>query len=159
MNVVVEGPDGGGKSTLCAVLAKELGMRVQVGDGPPKTPGEIERRLRRYIEMDDVIFDRHPAISQPIYGKLRGEPPSVEFLDMVGEFYTFPAVFVYCRSTTVDHHVVKAGEDPSHVATLTARYLDLVCEYDRWACDRANLIYRFQQDSPLVVDAIRTAVG
>ena len=60
MNVVLEGPDGGGKSRLAEYLGAALEMYVQQGSGPPKAPGEVEKRARKYLGLENVIFDRHP---------------------------------------------------------------------------------------------------
>lgn len=155
MNVVLEGPDGGGKSTLAELMSKATGMRVQQGSGPPRAPGEIEGRLTQYLAMTGVIFDRHPAVSQPIYAGLRAETMSEEFWSLVDRFYTTHLVIVYCRSTSVARHVVKPGEDPNHVAALTQRYQDLVRMYDSWATRRAHLTYRIGDSALDVVDIVR----
>lgn len=155
MNVVLEGPDGGGKSTLAKMLGEALDMRVQQGSGPPKRPGEIERRMREYMQMRSTIFDRHPAVSQVVYGQLRGETMSPELASLVIDFYHSPVLFVYCRSTDASRHEVKPGEDPAHVATLTQRYSELVRHYDAWALDHAKLLYRIGDDTAELTDIIR----
>lgn len=142
-SVILEGPDGGGKSTLAERLSKALGMTVQQGSGPPRGPGEIETRTRQYLELKGVVFDRHPAVSQYIYGRMRAEPMSQEFLGLVAAFYRAPGVCIYCRSTSPDRHVVKDSDNPDHVAMLTAKYQELVRAYDIWALGRADLVWTF----------------
>lgn len=155
MNVILEGSDGGGKSTLASTLSNALDMRVKQGSGPPRQPGEIEARLRSYLELDDVIFDRHPAISQPIYGALRDEPLSLEFLELERRFYDQPSLIIYCRSTDVSRHRVKPGENPEHIAKLTANYALLVQLYDSWALKRAHMMYRIGDDPEVLIDIVR----
>lgn len=144
MNVVLEGPDGAGKSYLAEAIARATGMRVQQGSGPPKQPGEIERRMVDYSFMEDAVFDRHPAVSQPIYARIRGEDMSPEFWRLVDGFYRARPVVVYCRSESPARHVVKPGENPAHVAAVHERYPALVAAYDEWATRHAHLLYRIE---------------
>ena len=159
MNVILEGPDGGGKSTLAAKLGKTIGARVQVGNGPPRNASEIEGRMRDYNAMLDVIFDRHPCVSQPIYGALRGEDVTSLQRALIDEFYGTHNLFIYCRATSVGRHAVKAGEDPQHIAILTSRYAELVTAYDVWALTHANVVYRIGDDVSQIVDIVRVVAG
>lgn len=157
MNVVLEGPDGAGKSTLAALIAGALDMRVQQGSGPPREPGEIEARVVKYLAMTDTIFDRHPAISQPIYAQLRGETLSPDFTAGAVRFYETQPLIVYCRgsASSLAHHVVKDGENPEHIRTVNENYDRLCALYDRWALDHAGVIYRIGDDSSAIVDLVR----
>lgn len=146
MNVVLEGPDGGGKSYLAEAIAEATGMRIQQGSGPPRRPGEIEQRLRDYDVMEDVVFDRHPAVSQPIYARLRGETMSPEFWGLVDRFYRSQSIIIYCRAESPARHVVKPGENPEHIAAVHDRYPQLLSMYDEWAAKRAHLVYRIEDN-------------
>jgi len=152
----VEGPDGGGKSTLCRAIGEALQMRVQQGSGPPKRPGEIERRTREYLSMRGTVFDRHPAVSQPVYGQIRGEVMSPQLASLVLETHSGGHLFVYCRTVDgLSRHVVKSGEDPAHVKKLTENYEQIVEAYDRWALRHAKLIYRIGDDVEELIDIVR----
>lgn len=155
VNVILEGSDGSGKSTLAAYLSGELNIRVQQGSGPPRHEGEIEQRLRAYLNLDGVIFDRHPAISQPIYGMLRKELLSPEFKAMVSEFYGQPSLIIYCRATSLEKHRVKEGENPDHIAALNDNHAALLAAYDAWAVARANLIYRIGDTQDDVLNMVK----
>lgn len=141
MNIVLEGPDGGGKSTLADELSDYLGYVVQRGSGPPKAPNEINLRIENYLTFDERIFDRHPAVSQVIYDSIRGGG-NLPDATLLRRFYTQDNLFIYCRSTNADRHVVKPGEDPKHIEVLTAKYRELVGLYDAWALKHAHVIYR-----------------
>lgn len=69
--IVVEGPDGAGKSTLCRDLAYVFGMEVFHTGGPLKDADEAVSRVQRMKEAGAVIFDRVPHISERVYGPLR----------------------------------------------------------------------------------------
>lgn len=71
--VIVEGPDGGGKTTLVDRLSRALGVEVHEractsSDGPVP-------ELCRWVERDlsgpsGGLYDRHPLISETIYGPI-----------------------------------------------------------------------------------------
>lgn len=173
MNVIIEGPDGAGKSTLIERLVDVNGplvrslvgahlympLRVQAGEGPPKYPREINERTLRYLDMKHTIFDRHPCVSQPIYGEMR----KLTFAGAVEEilpssllhFYEQDNLFIYCRAQRLMRHVVKAHEDLKHVATVEEKYALLVDMYDKWAAMRANLTYRIGDD----IDAVAAFIA
>jgi len=71
--IVVEGVDNSGKSTLIKALQVVFPERpVQGSEGPPKYKGEMDERVARYImQPANTIYDRHPCVSQPIYGTMR----------------------------------------------------------------------------------------
>jgi GTPase SAR1 family protein len=77
--LIVEGPDGAGKTTLVERLSKELDMYVM--------PKVVDHNAEAMVDLvqwvhDDVtsglkraLYDRHRLISEPIYGlALRGKP-------------------------------------------------------------------------------------
>lgn len=159
MNIVLEGPDGGGKSTLGEFLSINLDARLQQGSGPPRTPDEIRQRASQYLRMTDTVFDRHPCISQPIYGTMRGVGADLPGDSLVREFYAQRPLVIYCRSVSAERHRVKDGENPAHVEMLTARYIQLVQLYDAWAMDHAHVVYRIGDDQGLILDICRAVRG
>lgn len=142
MVVVLEGPDGGGKSTLAQMLSQATGLPIKAGEGPPRYKGEFHERVDKYLRMDDVIFDRHPVISQPIYARLRGSNEDLPTPEQTYSFYSHCPFIIYCRSTDDSKHRVGADEDPAHIEAVHRHYAELVRAYDEWAVKRANMIYR-----------------
>lgn len=75
--VVVEGPDGGGKTTLIGVL-KEAFPTLEVRPRAATSKGGPQGSMEKYILEEEKIlagmrwslWDRHPIISEPIYGPL-----------------------------------------------------------------------------------------
>lgn len=74
--VIVEGPDGSGKTTLIQKSERNLMARHCDSSGPFK-------ELAKWVEQDldnppppNAIYDRYPLISEPIYGPIiRGTLP------------------------------------------------------------------------------------
>lgn len=80
-HIIVEGPDGAGKTTLITGLSSWLQMPVHEKASDSKT-GPVDS-LFKWVDNDmavlrtpakkSFIYDRHPAISEPIYGhEVRG---------------------------------------------------------------------------------------
>jgi hypothetical protein len=115
MIVVVEGPDGSGKSTLIDNLRFSCDKHYVAlrRSGPPQDADEIVTVVnwmnRMSIGKVPLICDRHPLISEPIYGQaLRGsnlldgiysvDDIKENFLDHVDRvIYCRPPTSVICR--------------------------------------------------------------
>jgi len=79
--LIVEGPDGAGKTTLALRLSEDLqwpvatrvvGADTQIVGGRTELKSWVEENLAQGFQQ--TIFDRHRLISEPIYGPLfRGE--------------------------------------------------------------------------------------
>jgi hypothetical protein len=72
--IIVEGPDGAGKTNLIARMTNELGIPVHERhagsrDGPIENLWDwTSRDLASWEGSDVMIYDRHPLISEYIYG-------------------------------------------------------------------------------------------
>lgn len=73
MPIIIEGPDGAGKSTLAKSLADRLDMDIlkMTADG-----GQSVREYRQKLECDGVIIDRC-WVSEQIYPDLFGREPGI----------------------------------------------------------------------------------
>lgn len=148
MNIVLEGPDGGGKTQLAHILRDITRMTLVPGEGPPKFPGEINERARRYIAMDNCIFDRHPCISQPIYGRLRRTDNEPIMLGTIHKFYDSRPLIIYCRTKEISLQNATFGvnENPEHVEAVRSRYAEICFAYDAWSIYHANMIVHDYDD-------------
>lgn len=133
-HVVVEGPDGGGKSTLIEKLSDVLQLPVHTKashsiDGPVDYLGkwvDADMRSMREVGHDypATIYDRHPLISEPIYAPLvRQQPPQYpfavdEFVTGVREVMYEHCVVVFCipdLATVTSNVLANSSEQMSGV--------------------------------------------
>lgn len=104
--IIVEGPDGGGKTTLLNKLHTEF--ELPIAERVVSKEAEALVSLKHWVEhnvylgFQTVLFDRHRLISEPIYGPiLRDEPEEgfddVHWLsDMMWKFYECKPAIIYC---------------------------------------------------------------
>jgi adenylate kinase family enzyme len=129
--IIVEGPDGSGKSTLVAELAKAL--RLPVANRVVSESTEAMTNLKTWTEdnvakgFQPLIFDRHRLISEPIYGPVIRDRQDGEFFDMawlsqqMWLFYGCKPVIIYClpNIVTVRRNLTKDNTTPEIVKRRT----------------------------------------
>lgn len=155
--VIIEGIDASGKSTLGKILARRLGYTLIESEGPPRYTGEINDRIKRYLSIPNALFVRHPAISQPIYERLRGDEAMTDPY-LIREVYDQCKLFVYCDPLErgLEGHVVKDGENPDHLAKVQSKYHVLLGMYRNWAIQHAQVFYRIGDPIGRIVDICST---
>lgn len=160
MNIVIEGPDGAGKSTLCNFLSFALGRVIVGGEGPTKGMGELDQRIRRMMHYQNVIFDRHPAVSGNIYQPLKGPDVDRPSEAMTIAFYSVPHLFVYCHPNNLSSHAAANAEvdTPEYLAWLESEGAAINAAYEAWALARANFIYRPGDNMNNLANALRGAM-
>lgn len=73
--IVVEGPDGSGKSTLVDMLLDEFPKLQRAPRASESATGPVAD-LARWVDEDltrdvaGLVYDRHPLVSEPIYGSV-----------------------------------------------------------------------------------------
>lgn len=104
--IIVEGPDGAGKTTLISQLQQYLG-------GIPIAPRVVSKETRALVDMQrwvdenleqgfqGTLFDRHRLISEPIYGPAMGRTlagfDDVAWLGpRMKRFYQLEPIIIYC---------------------------------------------------------------
>lgn len=104
--IVLEGPDGAGKTTLAENIRRHAGRRYFAmvrHSCRPLTFRDAElftAWIRGLNPKLDVVVDRHPLISEPIYGPiLRGVDllDCYSFEDRVAQLEKRISKIVYCR--------------------------------------------------------------
>lgn len=157
--IVLEGPDGGGKSTLAETLCDLLGYEHLRSEGPEKYPGEIDERIGRYHtkygHRKDVLFDRHPCVSQIAYSLVHKQTkPNSQ---LVSKFYDLKPLLIYCRPdpSRVTHTADGEWDTPEYLANVDKNYSKLLEWYDRWAVWNAHYIYRIGDSVRPIEDLIK----
>lgn len=149
--IVLEGPDGGGKSTLASVLAHMTKWPIIGSEGPPKGTIEFIERLERYHALPTtVICDRHPVISDPIYAKAFGRDTFVRYEDLF-RFLNRNTFIVYCVSPTgeLGPQDNPHADTPEYVSQLTREHANIRKLYE-WHFTRhpPHAVYRWDQPFP-----------
>ncbi len=132
MNIILEGPDSTGKSTLARIIAQHVPFKIKGGEGPSKSTDEIRERATRYLRMDNTVFDRHPCVSEPIYGSFR-EPPTFLPKPVIDFFYQSRPFFIYCHGTAPGEHQLKNYDTEEHVGMLDINDMNIRDAYRKWA--------------------------
>lgn len=118
--IIIEGLDATGKSTLAARISELLGWPIQSSEGPEKYPGEIVRRSEQYLNLPNhTIFDRHPLISQFVYGSLANKtlPP----MYLLQELKRRNPYIIEAHPGNHGDHIVKAHDNPEHLDMITKK--------------------------------------
>lgn len=115
--IIIEGLDATGKSTLAAAIHNLTGWPIQTSEGPEKKPGEIIDRCHRYLKLPDfTIFDRHPIISQSIYGPVAQKTLIPPYL--VNELKMRNPLLIEASPENMMHHVPKEYDSPAHIEMI-----------------------------------------
>jgi ABC-type cobalamin/Fe3+-siderophores transport system ATPase subunit len=131
MNIVLEGPDGSGKTTLARIIAQHVPLLYTPGEGPPKYPGEMVERVRRLLRLDNCLFDRHPCVSQLIYDRFREDGEGLPE-GLVDAFYATKPFFIYCYGRAGAHEA-KQYDSPEHLAMVEQFDDNIRNAYHEWA--------------------------
>lgn len=104
--IIVEGPDGGGKTNLVRRLEKTLQLKAEARVVSKTTQPMGD--LMSWVETDlagwprAALYDRHRLISEPIYGPVLREAPNPGFQDlewlteMQQRFVLHSPLVIYC---------------------------------------------------------------
>lgn len=159
MDIVLEGPDNAGKSTLAGKLSASTGRQVIQSEGREKFPGEVNERVERYSFHYNVIYDRHPCVSQGIYALIKPNTPIHQ--DSINNFYSRQPLIIYCRPLVgrgMDGHIEKAYDEAEYLRTIEDKFDELTRLYDDWALNHAHLIYRIGDNETRLIETVRRMI-
>lgn len=135
--IIIEGPDGAGKTTLAHRLAKDLNLRIKSWDKPrhelPNHPRRIYRALAGSFNGDCVIHDR-VFYSELVYGPLFREKIAFDELEVmrirkVIVAAGFPVICCLPPIEVVTQNVRESVHlkdvDPSSIGTIYEGYKDV----------------------------------
>jgi hypothetical protein len=160
-SIIVEGMDGSGKDTLIRdlqALFPKHKLHERASDslkGPVSNLGEwVARDAVRMGETGPWIYNRHPLISEPIYGKIRPGKPTVEpfnnsaWLNAYQRIVGRESVVVLCHPP---YHVVKdtlrtQGAD-AHMPGVFENQVDLWVHYQSLVWPGRIIRYDYTRDN------------
>jgi hypothetical protein len=156
VNIILEGPDNAGKTTLANALAKEIGWPIKHKEGRPKTWILLLEKLRKYEAVDRMIVDRHPIISQSVYGLVARNDPSIP-TDFMDRFFERRDLIIYCRciSTQLEGHEPSDSDTPEHLKAIEENYQKILNVYDNWAAVACNIVYVDYDQMPGVIAMVK----
>lgn len=156
MNIVVEGPDGSGKTYLAKILAETFHMKYEKSKGPEHYPGEMVERVKAYLWLDNVVFDRHPCISQNIYRELSNGPELPQ--ELIEKFYQTKPILISCLpvcSNLENHDASSECDTPEYLKALRENLPTIFERYDRWSASNDVIYYSMGQDIPRFIENLR----
>jgi predicted HAD superfamily Cof-like phosphohydrolase len=157
-NIIIEGPDASGKSTLARYLAEHLRMPIKESEGPPPSLAAFLERAERYSQLQNTIIVRHPHISQFIYGRVRGDYDvyysNGDFRQSLMLFLTNRPLTIFCEPTILPHHP-KDYDTPEHLEMINEKSLTIENFYRSWANEYADLFYSLNRSKTTLIKNIR----
>jgi hypothetical protein len=164
--LIVEGPDGAGKTTMVNRLEKHLEWPVSPRVVSKETEGTadlkdwVERNVKKGFQQ--TIFDRHRLLSEPIYGPvLRGTSQYREFYDVswftkqMGMFIQAQPIIIYCLPSieTVMLNLVGDDDNLAVVGSIDRIYRGYVSQYAMLSASdyTATWLHDYTTDSPQAV--------
>jgi hypothetical protein len=147
MAILLEGPDATGKSTLALELQRTLDYLIIPSEGPIRDREDMADRLDRYAALygrydGKVIFDRHPAVSEPIYAThVHEHPPCISVAEIRRCMGMFTTV-IYCHPAIRLAHEVKEHDSSEFLEKLVKQRHSIARAYEAWGVKNAHLIYR-----------------
>lgn len=148
--IIVEGPDGAGKTTLVQHLSQKYGAPIakKVVDHDTKPiytdlQGWTERNLSKGLQWK--IFDRHRLVSEPIYAGAMERPPAPGFDDIhwltarMIDFTRIRPFLIYCLPP---YETVAVNVKHDHLNHVVAEFISPI--YYLYAAHAAGDIARGQ---------------
>lgn len=148
--IIVEGPDGGGKSTLIAEIEKSFNMKSKHFGAHPKTIEELHQRV--IDSRGEELLDRWSPISEQIYGPLRNKTFSIDLLDHY--ILTERPFIIYCRphrQILITNKIrcleaTKAHKTFAHIQMVSENYEKVMDGYDQVMRKLAKRIKIYEYD-------------
>lgn len=165
MNIILEGPDGTGKSYFAKQLARSLHVpRIVLSQGPERYPGEINERIQQYFDEEKAshqyisIYDRHPCISQSIYAGL--DNGGIVSNELMTEFESRNYLIIYFQGNpqTIENQVRGEFDTRVFLEKLKKGYLEILQRYEDWAREHAHIYRRCRDDNKWIINAVKGAL-
>lgn len=137
--IILEGPDGAGKSTLITKLASDFGYQIYRSGGP-KDADNMKRVVKEMTSLaldktTTYLCDRAPWVSELIYSKALGRQPVMPF-EFFAPCFDLPQRVIYCNLNdsvsmlTNMSREYKAHKPAEHTALVVKNYKFICNLYD-----------------------------
>lgn len=134
--IVVEGPDGAGKSTLIKSLmlanpCLKLAPRACSSLDGPLVGDDLIEWIREYGILYGYIYDRHPCISRPVYDAVYADLPEERTRPWLqGTLYEIRdnARVIYCRPPRRD--IIRSVNESAQMAGVDRKIHQIIDTYD-----------------------------
>jgi len=161
--IILEGPDGAGKTTLIKHLAKvyklPVAARVVDQNTNPLTNLRlwVEQNLQKDIGEPEILYDRHRLISEPIYSLAIGGNRDETFWDVdwlrsqIAEFYSLKPLIIWCMPNFDVVEKNCAGKENEFVRPFIGKiYRGYMAEIARWTAlwemgQQYQLVYKYDE--------------
>jgi len=162
--IIVEGMDNSGKSTLCEGLAERFNLRViKRAQGPPTDKDKFLSMVVRLLTVDpEVIYDRHPIISEAVYGPILREKNALNeelaWDDWMNALLDREPLIVYCRPP---EEKILCFDDRDQMVGVPENAKRLIRRYDQVMLaigNKASLFVRYDYTSLLGLSEVEIAV-
>ena len=158
MNIILEGPDHTGKSTLAKAISEATGWPIKDKEGRPATQLLLFEKFRKYEAIEGMIIDRHPIISQSVYGIIRGDKQIPrEFSNNFFNRQDDIVIYCRCERDLVDHEPSDT-DTPEHLKMIEEQRDRVFSIYDNWATLCAHILYNRYEDLELTVAMVEGAL-
>jgi len=130
-DLIIEGPDGSGKSTMAEFLSSAIGLSYRPSsEGPPPNLFKLINRIEQQIKAEEQILDRCSIVSELVYGQALRNKSLIE----KGWLYHLPCPILYCRpslETLLSFKLrTKPHKELAHVKQVTKNLRTIVELYD-----------------------------
>jgi energy-coupling factor transporter ATP-binding protein EcfA2 len=140
--IIVEGPDGSGKTTLCRYIAGVTKREYYHTGGPPSTKQGMEENLatlrnKHRTHPQGLVVDRHPAISDPIYAEVNNRVLLLSKDRLEHAMDELDPIVVFCRIASIREMFMsidktnKPHKPVTHLAEVLENYKQVVTMYDK----------------------------
>lgn len=96
--IIVEGPDGAGKSHLVLELSRTLKLPFLHTGGSSESLEHFQNRMSFIERLPPHILDRTPHISESIYRKARGLSPLLPCEEVLDRLSAINPILIFCAA-------------------------------------------------------------